>query len=90
MIHLGIKSRIKGESSPRKIHANTFAKGDDIAESFRQKCCILSVDGFDRYRSYDEPVIIGEDHFFFAFLMFVSGVSDTVTPFFTTVFDPSP
>ena len=72
MIHLRIKGRIKCESRPRKIHANLFTKGDYIAEGFGQNRCIMCVDGFGSYRSYDEPVIIGDRQLFFAFLMFVS------------------
>ena len=90
MIRLRIKGRIKGESRTRKIHTNALTKGDDLAEGFGQNRCIMCVDGFHRYRAYDEPMIIGNRHLFFAFLMFVSRVTDTVTPFFTTVFEPSP
>ncbi len=67
-----------------------MSEGDYIAEGFRQNRCIMCVDGFGRYRAYDEPMVIGDRQLLFAFLMFVSGVSDTVTPFFTTVFEPSP
>jgi len=90
MIRLRIKGRIKGESRTRQIHTNLLTKGDYIAKGFRQNRCIMLIDGFDRYRAYDEPVIIGDRQLFFAFLVFVSRVSDAVTPFFTTVFDPSP
>ena len=90
MIRLRIKGRIKSESRTPQIHTNLLTKGDDIAKGFRQNRCIMLIDGFDCYRAYDEPVIISDRQLFFAFLMFVSGVSDAVTPFFTTVFDPSP
>ena len=90
VIRLRVKGRIKGESRTTQIHTNPLTKGDYIAEDFRQNRCIMLIDGFDRYWTYDEPVIIGDRHLFFAFLMFLSGVSDAVTPFFTTVFEPSP
>ena len=90
MIHLRIKGRIKRESRIREIHTNALTKGDDIVEGFGQNRCIMCVDGFDRYRAYDESMIIGDRQLLFAFLMFVSRVSDTVTPFFTTVLEPSP
>ena len=67
-----------------------MGKGDKIGECFGQNRCIMVIDRFGGYRTDDEPLIVGDGQLFFAFLMFVSRIADAITPFFTTVFDPSP
>ena len=72
MIRLRIKGGIQRESRCAQIHANPMTKGNKIGEGFRQNRCIMCVDGFRRYRSDDESMIIGDRQFFFTFLVFVS------------------
>ena len=50
-----------------RLHANTMTKGNKIGECFRQNRCILLVDGFGRYGSDDESMIINDGQFFFPF-----------------------
>jgi len=50
----------------------TMTKGHKTRKGLRQNRCIVFIDGFRRYRTYDESMIIGEDQFFFTFLVFVS------------------
>jgi hypothetical protein len=48
------------------------------------------VDGFDRDRTEDEAVVVNDRELFFPFLVFMTGVAEAFTPFFTTVLEPSP
>ena len=73
MIRLRIKPGIKRECGCAEIHANTMAKGDKIGKgNLGQNRCIMFIDGFRGYRSNDEAMIIGDNQFFFTFLVFVS------------------
>ena len=72
MIRLRVKPGIECESGCAEIHSNTMAKGDKIGKCFGQNRCVMLVDGFRRYRSNDEAMIIGDGQFFFTFLVFMS------------------
>ena len=50
----------------------TMTKGHKTRKGLEQNRCIMFIDGFRRYRSNDESMIIGEDEFFFTLLVFVS------------------
>ena len=72
MIRLRIKPRIQRQGGCAQIQTNTMAKSKKTRKGFRQNRCIMFVDRFRRYRTYNESMIIGDGQFFFTFLVFVS------------------
>ena len=72
MVRFRIKGGIQRESRCAEIQTYTMTQGNKTGKGFRQNRCIVFIDGFGRYRRNDESMIIGEDQFFFTFLVFVS------------------
>ncbi len=72
MIRLRIKRGIQRESRCTQIHIHTLTKGNKTGKGLGQNRCIMLVDRVRRYWTYDESMIIGDDQFFFIFLVFVS------------------
>ena len=72
-IRLRIKPGIECECGRVQIHANTITQGNKTGKGLgKPNRGILWIDGFRRYRTDDESMIIGDNQFFFTFLMFVS------------------
>ncbi len=72
MIRLRIKPRIQRQGGRTQIQTNTMAKSKKTGKGFGQNRCIMCVDRFRRYRTYNKSMIIGNRQFFFTFLVFVS------------------
>ncbi len=72
MIRLRIKPRVQRQGGCAQIQTNTIAKSKKTRKNFGQNRCIMCVDRFRRYRTYNESMIIGNRQFFFTFLVFVS------------------
>ena len=72
MIRLRVKPRIQRQGRRTQIQTYTMTKGKKPRKGFGQNRCIMCVDRFRRYRTYNESMIIGDRQFFFTFLVFVS------------------
>lgn len=67
-----------------------MGKGHKLRQGLWENNGVVLVDRFDRGRTEDEAVIVNDRQLFFPFLMFMAGVANALTPFLTTVLEPSP
>ena len=89
-IAFGVKSGVSGQSRSRKIDPKTTRKSNKMRQGFWENDGIVLVDRFDRDRPKHKAVVVYDGHLFFAFLVFMAGVTNAVAPLFTTVLEPSP